>query len=308
MAVSGGRAEDPRVSCGHVRREGGVTAEPGDSMHPPLPVAVFAQPSLKGIYLASLAIAAGASLVSLWGLGAGSIYPSQEFREAFVPNDAATLLVGVPLLVGSMWLAWRGWLLGLLVWPGALLYMLYNFLAYALAMPVGLPILVHLCLVSASLYAILGLLSGIDARAVQRRLVGAVSERLAGAVLIALGLLFLTSVLGAIGAAVLNETAIPEIELAVHTADFLIAPAWVIAGTLLVRRSAIGYVAGLGLLIQGSMLFVALALLILLQPGLTSVPLMLGDLVVVLAMGLVCFVPTGLFIRGVVRESTRGSS
>ncbi len=285
-----------------------MTAEPLDSMHPPPLVKVFAQPSLKGVYLASVAIAAGASLVSLWGLGAGSIYPSQELREAFVPNDAATLLVGVPLLVGSMWLAWRGWLLGLLAWPGALLYMLYNFLAYALAMPVGLPILVHLSLVSASLYATLGLLSGIDARAVQRRLVGAVSERLAGVVLIALGLLFLASVLGAITAAVVSQTAIPEIELAVHTADFLIAPAWVIAGTLLVRRSAIGYVAGLGLLIQGSMLFVALAVLILLQPGLTGVPLMLGDLAVVLAMGLVCFVPTGLFVRGVLRESTRESS
>ena len=39
-------------------------------------------------------------------------------------QDAFNLIVGVPLLPGSMWRARRGSLVGLLLWPGALFYAL----------------------------------------------------------------------------------------------------------------------------------------------------------------------------------------
>jgi len=49
---------------------------------------------------------------------------------------------------------------------------------------------------------------------------------------------------------------IAETELALHISDFLITPAWIIGGVLLWRRKEFGYVIGLGLLFQASMLFI----------------------------------------------------
>jgi hypothetical protein len=80
-------------------------------------------------------------------------------------------------------------------------------------------------------------------------------------------------------------------------------PAWVIGGALLWRRQPLGYVAGTGLLFQGSMLFVGLLTFLILQPLLTTAPFALADTIVVFCFGLICFVPFGLFVRGVVRRS-----
>ena len=70
-------------------------------------------------------------------------------------------------------------------------------------------------------------------------------------------------------------------------------------GVLLLRRRPLGYVGGLGLLFAASMLFVGLIIFLLLQPVLTAVPFTPIDVIVVAVMGLVCFIPFGLFARGV---------
>jgi hypothetical protein len=58
------------------------------------------------------------------------IYGTDELQQSFVANDVVNLAIGVPILLGSMWLARRGRLIGLLFWPGALFYVLYNYIAY----------------------------------------------------------------------------------------------------------------------------------------------------------------------------------
>lgn len=81
-------------------------------------------------YRFSLVIAllmAGASLAG--ALYQGSLYPNDELRRSFVPNDVANLFIGLPILLGSVWLTRRGALLGLLLWPGSLLYVVYNYIA-----------------------------------------------------------------------------------------------------------------------------------------------------------------------------------
>lgn len=98
-------------------------------------------------------------------------------------------------------------------------------------------------------------------------------------------------------------TLLSETELAVNVADFLTAPAWVIGGILLWQRKELGYVTGLGLLFQGSMLFVALIVFLLLQPLLTSAPFAIADVIVIAIMGLICFIPFGMVVRGAVKAS-----
>ena len=45
-----------------------------------------------------------------------TIYPTDELLHSFVPIDVVNLVFGLPILLGSMWLARRGRLIGLLCW------------------------------------------------------------------------------------------------------------------------------------------------------------------------------------------------
>ena len=198
-------------------------------------------------YALSLAIAILMAVASVAGLLRRTVaYPTDELLRAFVPNDVVNILIGLPILLGSMWLARRDKLIGLLFWPGALFYVLYNYLIYVFAMPLNVAFLLHLVLVTMSVYTLIGLIAGIDGRAVHHRLTGTVPERLTGGVLVGLGLLFLLQVIGAILTSLSSQTSIAETELALHVSDFMIAPALIIGGVLLWRREEFGYVIGLG--------------------------------------------------------------
>jgi hypothetical protein len=229
-----------------------------------------------------------------------AIYPTDEMVQSFLATDVASLLIGVPMLIGSIWLARRGKLIGLLFWPGALFYVLYNYSVYVYAMPFNVVFLMYLALVILSLYTLINLVKSIDAQAVQRRLSGAVPERLSGAVLAGLGSLFFLRVFFVLASALINQTKITETEIALLISDFLFSPAWVICGLLLWRRKAFGYLAGLGMLFQASMLFIGLIIVLIVNPIITTVPFILLDVVVVFIMGLICFIPLALFARGVI--------
>jgi hypothetical protein len=116
----------------------------------------------------------------------------------------------------------------------------------------------------------------------------------------------LVRAVGVIATALTNQTPVAATELPVLIADFLLAPASVIGGVLLWRRNPLGYVAGAGLLFQSSMLFIGLIMFLLLQPLLANAPFALADVITVFIMGLICFIPFGLFTRGVVsKESSK---
>jgi len=265
--------------------------------------------NLTLIYALSFIIAILMAAASVAGLLCQtSVYPTDELLQSFLPNDVANLLIGLPMLLASMWLTRRGKLIGLLFWPGALFFVLYNYIVYVFAMPLNLAFLAHLALVMLSVYTLIGLLTSIDGKVVQQRLSGTVPERLAGGILAGLGLLFFMIVIGTIVNALISHTQIAETELALHIADFLITPAWVVCGVLLWQRKAFGYVAGLGLLFQASMLFIGLIIVLLLRPFLTAAPFSLVDVVVIFVMGLICFIPFTLFIRGLLLDRNSSSA
>lgn len=254
------------------------------------------------LYVLSLLVTALVAAASCAGLLARSwAYPAGELVQAFVPTDAVNLVIGVPILLGSLWLSRRGKLLGLLLWPGALMYVLYNELVYLLVMPFNGAFLLHLALVTLTLYTLVGLIAGMDGKTIGRRLAGSVPERLAGGIVAGLGLLFFLRVVIVAASALANGTPVARTEQALHVADVLLGPAAVCGGLLLWRRQPLGYVAGLALLFQLSMLFIGLITVLVLQPFLTDTPFAPVDVLVVAVMGLICFVPTGLFVRGVLR-------
>jgi len=263
--------------------------------------------NLSMIYILSFLIATLMTVASVAGLRYPAlIYPTDELIRTFMSNDVVNLFIGLPILLASMGLAWRGKLIGLLCWAGALFFTLYNYTAYVFAMPLNWVFPLHLALMMLCIYTLIGLIASIDGKVVQQRLGGRVPERFSGGVLVGLGLLFLLRVIGVMVNALSSGNLLSETELAVNIADFLTTPAWLIGGILLWQRRELGYVTGLGLLFQGSMLFIALIIFLLIQPLLTSEPFVIADVVVIFVMGLVCFVPFGLCVRGVVKAQGVG--
>ncbi|PKN92736.1 MAG: hypothetical protein CVU44_13855 [Chloroflexi bacterium HGW-Chloroflexi-6] len=247
-------------------------------------------------YMLSFLVAALMAAASLAGLFfQGVIYPDEALRHSFISNDVVNLLIGLPILFASMALARRGKLIGLLFWPGALLYVTYNYIAYAVAMPFTWQFILYLVLAALSGFSVYRLLTAFDTQAIARSLSGKVPERFAGAVLAGFGLLFFAMRVGV----VLGGQGGPEAAVAV--ADLFTMPFWVIGGVLLWRKRPFGYASGAGLLFQASMLFIGLLVFFILQPLVAGVPFPVEDFVVIAVMGLVCFVPFGLFVRGILR-------
>ncbi|MEN8172718.1 MAG: hypothetical protein ABFS03_07530 [Chloroflexota bacterium] len=260
--------------------------------------------NLTLIYASSLIIAllmAGVSVYSL--LYQDQIYPTEQLLRTFMPNDVVNLFIGVPILLGSMWAARRGKLIGLLFWTGALFFGIYNTIAYVFALPFNWAFLLNLVIAVLSVYTLIGLAVNIDGKIVQQQISGRVPEKLCGGVLVALGLLFFLRVIGLITNALRTGVLINPSELAVNISDIFIAPAFIIVGIQLWRAKALGYTAGLGLLFQGSMLFIGLLIFLLIQPLLTSAPFAAVDFIVIAVMGLVCFLPFAYFLRGVIRSN-----
>jgi hypothetical protein len=97
--------------------------------------------------------------------------------------------VALPVLLASMWSARRGSLLGLLLWPGAVSYVLYTYALYLIGAPLGPLFLGYVLLVVLSAYTTTGVVASIDGAAVREQLGGVVPTRTIGGVLIALALL-----------------------------------------------------------------------------------------------------------------------
>ncbi|MGW8225689.1 MAG: hypothetical protein ACWGOY_08145, partial [Anaerolineales bacterium] len=243
-------------------------------------------------------------IISLGGL----IFPEEFYQsdlliQTFLTNDVINLVIGVPILLGSLWFTRRSNLTGLLIWPGALLFVIYNYLVYIIGLPLEGLTLVYLALVLLSAFNIYDILQRIDNGAVQDQLSGRVSEKLAAWFLIIFGILFILRALNMIIGTLLYHTGFPATEIGTLAADISVSILWIIGGYFLLRNRPLGYTSGLGLLFAASMLFIGLIIFLIIQPFLTTAPLSLMDIVVVAVMAIILSIPFALFLRGTIHAS-----
>ena len=256
--------------------------------------------------LSSLAIVALLVLVAGYGLLSPTrVYPTDEVMLAFLPVDAYHLLIGVPILLGCMALARRGRLVGLLCWPGALLYVLYSFILNLIGVPFGVLFLPYLLLVVFSAYTMVGIVGSIDGEAVRRRMAGSAPARGAGGVLIVLTGFFVLHAVAEIATALTAGTPVGSLNIMLWIADLSsISPACLIGGILLWRRKALGYVAGPGLLLAYSMLFFGLLPVLIYPTFIDGSPISVADLITMGLAGVLCAVLLALFVRGIRADRT----
>lgn len=258
--------------------------------------------SLGPAYIVSIVVAVLMTIASVAGLADWArTYPGVDatLLPLFVGQDALNLVVGLPILAGSMWLARRGALIGLLLWPGALFYVLYDYGYYVLGAPFNAFFLIYIALMTLSAYAMIGVVVSIDAAVVHARLAEAVPARLVGGFIAALAVLF-TALWSAISVSTFASGAQLELVPRVVTImDLTIQlPALFVGGVLLMRRHALGYVVAAGLLLQAAAYLIGLSVLTVLTETLTGVPFDVVAVAPGLVIGAIALVFVGMFVRG----------
>ncbi len=265
--------------------------------------------SLAREYGMSVAIAVLMFLASIAGIVYPDVfYPIEESSVAFVATDVTNLAMGLPILLVSMWLIRRGRLVGLLCWPGALLYVLYIYTGY-LSLPIRFLLVPHILLAVLSAYSLIAVYIKIDSDAVRQRIHEAVPGKTTGYILAIIGVLVIAYQGVNIATHIVNKTSPEAAELVQWIDDLLFGcPALLGGGYLLLRRKALGYAAGAGLLLMCGMLFVGVIPAMVFQALTDNEPVDLIGILVVLITSLICFIPFVLYMRGVTTHRERSEN
>lgn len=253
---------------------------------------------LTPAYTISLVIAPVMFVTSLLGLLYGShIYAASQVTGN-TGTDALTLFVGLPILLGSMWFARRGSLIGLLCWPGGLFYILYVYAFYVLEVPFNWLFLPYVVLVAMSMYTTIGLVASIDGEAVRRRLNSGVPVRTIGAIFILIAVLFIIVDAGSIITSLASHSPVDTTTRVSWVADFTIQlPAELVIGILMWRREAFSYVAAPGLLLQAGVLNAGFAIVQVLQARFAGAPINMTFDGLVFGIGAISIIFLGFFVR-----------
>lgn len=160
-------------------------------------------------------------------------------------NDLITLVVGLPLLALAAWQAFRGSLRGQLLLTGTLGFFLYTYMSMGMLTAYNALFLVYVALFSLSLAAFILSLTAIDVPALPRQIAPNFPRGWIAALLFIVAGFLALAWLARIGAPLLSGGT-PALEntttLVIQTMDLgLIVPLAVVAGVLLLRRSAWGY-------------------------------------------------------------------
>jgi hypothetical protein len=201
-------------------------------------------------YVASLLVAVGIGVASVAGpvSGADGLYGETALVLVSAGADAANLVLVLPILLGTMWLARRGSLIGLLLWAGALFYTLYAYVPYLVGAPFSGLFFVHASLVTLSAFTVIGILACIDGAEVRQRLSGAPARGVGAALLV----IAVAAYAGLAGTAIaaLGDPASEAATRPLAVADWALGtPVLLAGGVLLWRRAPLGYVAAPGLLL-----------------------------------------------------------
>jgi hypothetical protein len=228
---------------------------------------------------------------------------SVSYAAQAIGQDAATLLVGLPLLFTGLLLARNGSLRGQLLLAGGLGYMLYTYTSYTFLMTYNELFLLYVALFSLSLFAFILALSGMDAELVSQKVSGRMPRR-SIAIFLMLIAAFLSLVwLGRIVPPLAAGTPPFGLEsyttLVIQALDLgIIVPASVITAVLLWQKRPWGYTLTSVLIVKGLMMGAALVAMIVGQV-LAGVTVGIVESVVFTGIALAALVFTVILFRSI---------
>lgn len=242
------------------------------------------KPSGRAALLLSFPLAILVAITSLAGLFWAPAYAREKlvWAAAGMGGDAVNLILVVPVLVASAALGWRGSVAARPVWMGTLLFLIYNYVLYCLEVHFNSLFLVYCAGLGLSFYAAAGSLplfqpAGIANPRAPRKTVAITFLVMAAAVTVS----YLTELVPAslAGRAPASATDAGLITNPIHVLDLcFLVPALAIAGVLLLRGRALGFVMAPVLLTFLALMSVSLCgmLVALGQKGLAPGPAAVG--------------------------------
>jgi hypothetical protein len=161
-------------------------------------------------------------------------------------NDIIALILGLPLLVISTVLAFRGSLRGRLLLTGTMGFFLYTYLSMSMLTAYNMLFLVYVALFTMSLYAFILCMLSFDLADLPRHFSEKLPRGLIAAVLFAVGGFLLLAWIGRVVPELLNSQIPAALEntttRVIQALDLsLIVPLAILSGVLLLRRKAWGY-------------------------------------------------------------------
>ncbi len=221
-------------------------------------------------------------------------------------NDIVTLLVGLPLLVISAWLAFRGSLRGRLLLTGTFGFFLYTYMSMSMLTSFNVLFLVYVLLFVLSLYAFVLSMMSFDLTTLSQHFSDQLPRRWIAGLLFAVAAFLSFAWLGRIAQPLLQNQ-IPVLEnattMVIQAMDLaLIVPLAIIAGILLLCHSAWGYLLASVFVMKAITLGLAVSAMSI-NMSLAGVPDSLGIMIPFLVITVVNLVIAVLLLRNVTGEN-----
>jgi hypothetical protein len=222
-------------------------------------------------------------------------------------NDFITLVVGLPLLAVSTWLAFRGSLRGQLLLTGTLGFFLYTYMSMSMLTAYNALFLVYVALFGLSLYAFILSMLSFDLGRLPERFSPRLPRRLIAGVLFAVGAFLSLAWIGRIVPEMLpgHVAALENTTTRVIQAMdlVLLVPLAVLAGILLLRRSPWGYLLAPVFVLKGITMALAVSTMSIFQ-ALAGTPESLAIVVPFIVLTLLNLAVAALLLRHVVEPAT----
>jgi hypothetical protein len=223
-------------------------------------------------------------------------------------NDLITLVVGLPLLAVSAWLAFRGSLRGHLLLTGTLGFFLYTYMSMSMLTAYNSLFLVYVTLFTLSLYAFILSMLSFDLADLPQHFSPNLPRGWIAGVLFAVGGFLSLAWLGRIVPPLLQNTT-PALEnattLVIQAMDLtLIAPLAILAGILLLRRRAWGYLLASVAVLKGLTMSLAVSTMAI-NMALAGVPDSLALMVPFLMLTALNLVVAVLLLKNIVGRPIR---
>jgi hypothetical protein len=179
-------------------------------------------------------------------------------REALRGGDLTTLLLVAPVLVWSLILSIRGSMRAQAAWIGALAYGIYNYAYYVFGAAFNDIVLLHIALLTLSIWATALAVTTLDVEAVAGAFRIGRAARWIGGFLVVVGAILgglwvVLAIRFAVTGELMADIPADGIHLVFAIDLSLLVPALVVAGVLLWRRTGVGVVFGAVMTVMGGL-------------------------------------------------------
>ncbi len=209
-------------------------------------------------------------------------------------SDLITLLLGIPLLIASLYLKARGSFKGELMLTGTLGYFLYTYMSYTFLWTYNPLFIVYVTLMAASLYAFILSFMSFEIENVPSMFSEKLPTKFLGGFQLLVGFSIGMMWIGKIAPAIFNQSIPSGLE---HYTTFVIqgmdlgivVPAAILSGILLIKRKPFGYLLSSVIIIKGVTMFTCISAMII-NMALKGVDMNLVEIIVFPIINLVSIV------------------